>query len=298
MRSSFGWILASAGFLCAYPSWAQPTDAAHVAYDDAVEAHRQGDYARAARGFAHADRLVPNDSALRDAIVEATRAGDAALGLMLVARARRSPAHAALQEAAAKASAVFRGRAGRYRTECGQPCSVEVDGQPADPEYDGWLTVGPHVVVITSQGGRDEHRIEILPLETTSIRSATAPVVAAPIVAAPPPALPATTTAPPDRGLSPIWFWTGAGLTVALAGATAISGLDVNSQRDAFDGHRCGAVGSASCDDLASAGRSAVTRTNVLLGTAVVFGVATLVSAFFVSWKTRPTRPTTAAIRF
>lgn len=292
MQRSFGWILTGAGVLCASPSWAQPTDAAHAAYDDALEAHRQGDYARAARGFAHADRLVPNDSALRDALVEATRSGDAPLGLMLVARARRSPANAAVQESAAKASSVFRGRAGRYQTECGEPCSVEVDGRPADPEYEGWLTVGPHVIVLTSQGHRDEHRIEILPLETTAVRFAHAP---APNEAAPPAATPPSPAQASDHGLSPAWFWAGAGLTVALAGATTISGLDVNSQRADFDARHCGAAGSASCDDLASSGNSAVTRTNVLLGATVVFGIATLVSTFFVTWKTKPT---SVAIRF
>lgn len=34
--------------------------AAHAAYDSAVKAHEQGDFAQAAHDFAKADRLVPN----------------------------------------------------------------------------------------------------------------------------------------------------------------------------------------------------------------------------------------------
>jgi hypothetical protein len=290
MRRALGWTIASTWMLCGVPSWAQTTqEAARTAYDDAVSAHERSDYPRAARGFAHADRLVPKDSALRDAIAEATRADDAPLALMLVARARRSPQNAELQQIAANARDKFRGRAGRYQSECAEPCSVEVDGKEADPELEGWIPVGSHVIALTTEGYRDEHRVEILPLETTVVTFARPKPKPAAITLSTPQALPESPAGPSRGGLSPAWFWAGAGLTLALAGASVASGLDVTSRRDDFDAHRCSAAGSAACDDLASSGRGAVTRTNILLGGAVVVGVATLVTMFFVRWKSAPT---------
>lgn len=289
-------VLAS---LAASPSLAQAADpeltqAARAAYDNAVRAHERGDFAGAAREFAHADRLVPNDSVLKDALRETLRADSAVFGLMLVARAARSPNNTELQAVVAKANETFAGRAGRIAIECPESCSLEVDGRPLDPDAERWLAVGRHVVVLTTDSNpeyRDEHRIEVVPLETTRVRFA-APAtseVATTIPSTPPPSG-TVSPRPAAGGISPAWFWGGLGMTLAFAGATTISGLDVSSRRQDFHDQKCSEVGSDTCDEHASAGRRAVTRTNVLLGATTAFAAATVATFFFVRW--RPTLTT------
>lgn len=265
----------------------EPRNAAHAAYERAIKAHERGDFASAAREFARADRLIPNDSVLKDAIGEALRADDAPFGAMLVARSARSPDNAALQAVAAKANEAFRGRAGRIEIECAS-CKAELDGSSPDPDADRWLTVGPHVVVLTEEAHpdyRDEHRIDVSPLETTRVRFVPPPAraIARPALQ-PAPAPPAAPHVAPG-GISPAWFWLGAGLTVALAGATTLSGLDVSSRRRDFSDQGCARVGSDTCDAVASDGRGAVTRTNVLLGATALLGAATVATVFLVRWK-------------
>lgn len=274
--------------------------AARTAYDKAVQAHEQGDFAEAARQFAHADRLFPNDSVLKDALGEALRADAGVFGLMLVARAARSPNNAELQATAAKAREAFRGRAGRIEVDCPERCAVEIDGHSPEPDAERWLAVGPHVVVLTTSAyanHHDEHRIEVLPLETTRVQFVPPPPLA--VVASSPSPSPLRAPAPApapaapraEGGISPAWFWLGAGLTVALGGATTLSALDVSSRRRDFADRGCSRVGSDACDADASDGRGAVTRTNVLLGATALLGAATVATLFFVRWK--PTLTTT-----
>lgn len=92
---------------------------------------------------------------------------------MLVARAARSPNDAELQAVVAKVKERFRGRAGRIETECPESCALEVDGRAPEPDAEGWVAIGPHIVVLTTDahpGHRDNHQIEVLPLETTHVR--------------------------------------------------------------------------------------------------------------------------------
>lgn len=260
--------------------------AARTAYDKAVQAHERGDFAEAARQFAHADGLFPNDSVLKDALGEALRADAGVFGLMLVARAARSPNNVELQAAAAKVRETFRGRAGRIAVECPEPCVLEIDGQSPEPDAERWLAVGPHVVVLTASAypdHHDEHRVEVLPLETTRVQFV--PPLALAVVPPSPPPAPAPAAPRAEGGISPAWFWLGAGLTVALGGATTLSGLDVSARRRDFADRGCSRVGSDACDADASDGRGAVTRTNVLLGATAVLGAATVATLFFVRWK-------------
>jgi hypothetical protein len=213
----------------------------------------------------------------------------------LIARAARSPTNADLQEVVTKAKEKFRGRAGRIEVECTESCALEVDGHSLDPDADRWVASGPHVAVLTSDahpGYRDEHPIEIVPLETTRVHFVPRPM---PAVVLPPTPQPSPSAAPHtgDGGISPAWFWLGAGITVALAGATTISGFDVSSRRTAFENGQCPAVGSDACDQRSNDGREAVTRTNVLLAATAATGAATVATIFLVRWK--PTMTTSVA---
>ena len=73
----------------------------------------------------------------------------------------------------------------------------------------------------------------------------------------------------------------GAGLTAVAGGLSVWSGLDTKGTHDDFTTQRCAAQRSTSCDDLASSGKSAETRSNVLFVTTGVLGVATLATALF-----------------
>src|SRR5262245_27598476 len=73
-----------------------------------------------------------------------------------------------------------------------------------------------------------------------------------------------------DGGLDPLFFYVGLGMTVAAGMATTWSGIDAVNRHDEFEAKGCalGTTGprAADCDERASDGKSALTRTNILLG--------------------------------
>lgn len=283
---------------------ADPVPSLQVAreqYDRAVQLHAQGDYAASARAFARADRIVPNDAVLRDALTEAMRAGDAALAWMLVARCRRSPANGELAALAERARDRFRSGAGKIEASCPGPCVVEIDGRRLDEDTDGWVTTGSHAVVLVDPAQptrRDAHRVEVVPLETTVVHfvppastaspPATAATAATVTTVSTPPssAEPAPRAAPAHGGVAPVWFWVGVGATAVLGGAATVSWLDAEGTHRDFVRNGCSDAGSDACDAQASAGRSAVTRTNVLLGVTAGAAIATaVIGLFLVPWR-------------
>jgi len=262
--------------------------AAREAYDKAVALHSRKQFAAAARQFALADQLIPSDSVLADALDASVTADDSAFGSMLTARAARSPQHLELQRAVSKAKEKFRGRAGRVELHCAGSCETEVDGKPLDPANEGWLTAGPHVVVFTTTAYpsyRDEHRVDVSSADTAVVTfraPASSAVALAPSSAEPKP------LDQEHHGVSPAWFWVGVGVTAAVAGGTIISGISASNTHKDFEDQRCGQQGSTDCLQRADDGKSAVTRTNILLGATAVSAVATtLVGLFLVDWKPR-----------
>jgi hypothetical protein len=79
----------------------------------------------------------------------------------------------------------------------------------------------------------------------------------------------------------------GLGTAAVAGGATVASGLDALGKHDTFVNDNCAKVGSPSCNTLGTAGSSAETRTNVLLGVTAALGVATIVSLVFTRWGSR-----------
>ncbi|HWL86348.1 MAG TPA: hypothetical protein VNO21_11130 [Polyangiaceae bacterium] len=268
-------------------AFAQTHDANHAAaraaYDRGVTMLDQKAFAAAARQFALADQLVPNDSVLADAIDSSVAADDAAFGTMLVSRAARSPQNAEVQQAAAHAKEKFHGRAGQVQLRCSEHCDAEVDGKPLDAADERWLTVGPHVIVLTTAsypGYRDEHRVQISSTEAISV-AFLAPAKAE--------SVPDTTSSDTTRhGLSPAWFWVGVGVTAVVAGGATLSWLDASHKHDDFTNLHCDNQGSSDCSQRADSGKSALLRTNILIGGAAVSAVATAaIGIFLVDWKPR-----------
>jgi hypothetical protein len=284
----------------AAPAFAEsPTRTAREAYDHAVALHRQGHFAEAAREFATADKLVPNDSVLGDAIDATLSADDAAFGSMLIARAHRAgrgPGNNDLTRLLNKAEDRFRRRAGRMESQCSGACEVEVDGKALPADADGWLPVGVHVIVLTNAqhpGYRDEHRVEIV-----AARPATVAFVPPNAGGAPSSEEAPTKDEEAHKGATPVWFWLGAGVTVALAGGTALSWADASSKHSEFVEQGCAERGSDDCEQRADSGKSSLTRTNVLLGVTAASAVVTAaVGLFLVDWKPRERglRPSVAA---
>jgi hypothetical protein len=86
------------------------------------------------------------------------------------------------------------------------------------------------------------------------------------------------------------------GATVVAGGLAIASGVDTVNQHSSFVDKGCGTNGAdASCSSIASDGRYAQNRTNVIAAVAGVFGVTTITLAFFVTWRP-PTPLKTASL--
>jgi hypothetical protein len=301
---------------------------AREAYDRGTAAHKRGDFAQAAVDYALADEMAPSPVALRAAIDEAVRADDAALGMELVARAGRAPAPSDLAKSVAAARTKFQGKAGVVRLRCPSTCMATLDGKPLAVNKDAWSTVGQHTVVIQVGDDAQQRLIEVkadAPAELAPTPRPQAP----PAATSAPPEAPAPAPAPlpaPERprgenspaapapyvtpapepapaaapGLSPVWFFVGAGATLALGAGSALSALDTSSKHDDFVKAGCDARGSPACDAASTNGESAQARTNILLAVTAVVGVVTVViGAAFTRWSSaeRPAQSRTAAAR-
>jgi hypothetical protein len=91
----------------------------------------------------------------------------------------------------------------------------------------------------------------------------------------------------PTPGVSPVWFFTGVGITAALGAVTLLSGLDTTRKHDDYFHQNCDRFTSSACASASDAGISAQHRTNIFLGVTAVAAAGTAVlGLFFVRWKT------------
>lgn len=254
---------------------------ARTAYEAATRAATQGDYASAARLFAAADDLVPSDAALESALKAAMLAGEAVLGMRLVERASGRTESATLAPVAAEARARFAARVGTLVVDCGGvACTAALDGEALVPGAPKLCEVGAHAVSIRHRDHADDRTIAIEPGAT--LRIVYAPPPPAPPIAAPPPRLPRPDAAAPRAGgLSPVWFWMGAGVTALTGGAAIASAVDTRARHDDYL-----ATGAGAGD-----GRSAQARTNVLFfATLGLAALTTSLAVFAIDWSSGRSR--------
>lgn len=265
---------------------------ARASYRAGAQAYDAGNFGVAGPAFARADTLAPNETALRLALVSCSRVEDAVLCMNLVERARARDLLADAREAVAVR---FTSRASRLVVACADPssCTARLDGVDlaAGPT---WTVPGAHVLELGAGVAAERRSIA---LEAGASLSVTVPssreTLPAPRASAAPlaPAPVATPSSPPPptepvpqreaRGISPVWFWALAGVTVAAGAATTVSGIDTLDQHSAF--------GRAPSDAAAARGRDAQLRTNVLLaGTGALAIATTLVGTFAVRWGATP----------
>jgi len=264
---------------------------AHAAYDRGTAAYKRGDYQTAAREYAAADRMAPNIVALQAALDAAIQADDPVLGTQLVERASRLPEPPeALVAFMVTAKKKFANRTGRIKVACdARPCLGAIDGAAASPGEPTVVRVGSHEVTVEATGHATKRIVTVEPEATVVVTPPAEAVVSPPpeqTVSVPPPAPPPGSAPPPSSaGLSPVWFFTGLGLTAVAGGLTIASGIDTAKRHSDFQKAGCPTSAAPGCSQLETDGEGAQSRTNVLLAVTAAFGVATALTAFVVRWR-------------
>ena len=290
-------LFASAAKADDAPPSAERIRSAASEFDAGRRAFGEKDYEGAAAHFENAYHDAASASALRQAIRARRKAGDLGRAATLANVATLKYAKDASTMAVAReVLKEAQKKLERLTVHCTPDCGIASDGKAVSsedaPETVFYVEPGDHELVVSWTGDRTK----------TSIVSATAggdetltfeappPRVAA-VVALPPPPPPPPASAKP---LSPVFFYSGAALTLVSLGVTIWSGVDAENNPGAAAVRRDCAGQGTSCAEYQQ-GLSAQLRTNVLIGTTAALGAATgVVGVFFTRWpgKTGESRPT------
>jgi hypothetical protein len=220
---------------------------AAVAFDAGVKAFERADFEVAARQFLRADELVPNTDALHNAFTAALRTKHDALVATIAERvASREESPREIKARAGKALSDVKRRVARLVLSCESArCELAIDGKLAASGAN-YAPPGPHLVTARfPDGTRAERSIHavaggeqtiVLELESHA-RPAVAVTPSPSSPEARDPVQGATERqADRPRSLSPAVFYVGTGITLALAGATAWSGIDTLNARARLPG--------------------------------------------------------------
>ncbi len=280
-------------------AWAGEADLSRAkdAYDRGVRAHAAGDHATAARAFAEADALAPTMASLEAALEAAMRADDAVLGAELLERSDARPDRdASLSKSIDAARKRFAGRTGTIHVDCrgADRCLVSVDGRAYEASRPVVALVGPHTVIVQRGDERFEKLVQVTPGAMTIVGgyesgAKVAGDQVAPALVSPGP----EQRKPSSQGISPVWFWIGAGATVLSGAAATLSGLDALHAHDEFVAAGCapGATGPrpSDCNVRSDEGAGKTLRTSLLLGVTGLLAINTVVlGAVFVRWSSAP----------
>ena len=255
---------------------------ARAAYDGASLAFQRGDFAVAAREFARADALEPNDVALGQALDSALRSESAALALNLAERTRERAVGADIEAKAAEARTTFTDRATEIVVHC-DDCDDRIDGEAiAGPT---WVDPGTHEVTMRRGSRVDRIVVDAVGGNVVDVRPPPIPRSApkAPIV------LRQVVPERSPRVVSPWVFAVAAGVTAVAGGLTIASAVDTASTHRDFMADPNA--------QMSNDGRASETRTNVLLGITSAAAVSTAVlGVVFVRW-TSPKHASTVGLR-
>jgi len=258
----------------------------------------RGEYAEASQWFGAAAGADPHPTVLYNWAVSEAR-----LGKVLAARARLdllladARTDAALRVRAERERESVEARVAHVRFELFDPATsrVELDGQVVDVAR-GELPLDPgaHRVRVSSAGAWVFDRtLELAPGERLSVRlghraSAIDIVVVPTTSTAPPvPAPPREAREPRQAGVSPTWFYVGAGATAALAGLGVWSALDVQRAHDDYEAD-LPELTQAEADERVESGHRRELRTNLLFAATALSAVGTAtLGVLFVDWSGR-----------
>ena len=294
--------LASAAEEAAEPTPTQVRSAAE-AFDRGREAYKSEEYVEAAEQFESADANAPSAAALELAIRARDKAGqlDRAATLAALAVARH-PEDPSIQKIAP--SIIQRAKAELYELsiKCDDPCDVTVAGKLApgrrSTERTVYVAAGKYTVLAGWSGDRStSQQVEATRGAQGSLEFQAPAAPVAPVVAATPAA--ATGEKPADEGtphkagaLPPAVFWVGVGLTAVVGGVSIWSGIDTQNNPGPDKVRAACQMNSADCQTLYQQGVDKQHRTNILIGSTAVVGIATgIIGAFFTDWGGGPKKP-------
>jgi len=252
--------------------------AAARAYSLGQQAELAGDFRAASEHYELADRMVPSPEALRSAVRMRLKAGDEAIAAtraeVLAHRYRDDRS----QELAAEILKRLRAKLARVSLTCTAPCAALVDGGALGVEE-----AREHVFYLEP----GQHRVAADFGAAGSQEQAVAAEAGVPITVA---------LAAPDRpaglalerrgdvheaarphGLRLGWFVASGALTVAMAGVTVWSGLDVLKHNDAYERNPT--------REKLEDGQSRERRTDILLGVSLAAAVTTGIIALNTRWS-------------
>lgn len=265
---------------------------AKEAYDRGVDAHKHGEMARAAKEFAAADALSPSPQALQAALDAAIAADDVALGAELLERAKREPATPGLASSITAATMKFDARAGRIKIVCpaNATCSAKVDEAPVGVGRVVWVPIGQRTVSVQVEGRSSINKVVDVNAETPQEIVAGKELTTRPGNFASDPSASAAPTSGhrsmQREGLSPVVFYAGAGITVALAAFTTYLMIHTSSVHGDFEDKSCTKLQTKECTDLADSGKSSQSAANVALVFTGVAALATVaIGVGFVNWR-------------
>lgn len=166
--------------------------------------------------------------------------------------------------------------------------SARVDGVAVDAANPIQVDPGAHHVEIDVAGGSSVRRDVTLSAREhlrLSIDRTREIVVVPNREAEKPKPAPAPPPPPHHEGLKPVWFFVGAGLTVAAGAVTAWSALDTKSAFDSYE-RDLPRLGQAEANQRVDDGHGLETRTNVLLAVTGVLALGTTaLGVFFVDFR-------------
>jgi hypothetical protein len=280
--------------------------AAAEAYDRGTGAYLDGSYEKAAQWFETANRLAPAAPALMQAVRAHDKAGNTLKAASLALQLKRE--YAAEPAAVKFADTILEANASQYvqvQVQC-DGCSLEVDdGVQEYPVFFVEAGVG-HNIAATFPTGTVSEEVTGNAGDTRELAfeapPAPPPVIDDPTIV-PPPVTPATQD-PGGKGMTPVVFFVGAGVTVGLAVGAIVMGLGTNSAVEDFDNaadasNKCGeGLETGDCtqteydelyeeaDSLLDTAKGKRTTTTVLwVATGVVAAATATIGIFFTDWK-------------
>ncbi len=267
-----------------------PAKCGKIAFDAGVKAYKGGDFETARARFGEAYEYKAHPVVLFNLALAESKSGH-------YIEAREHFASVVADDKTPK-KLVSKAEAERDRAErniarveieaAGKSVMASVDGTPmtGNPPT-AQLNPGSHDVRVVVDGKEAVRRtVELGPGERLTVTVSHSRE----LVVSPTPAKPSRPDkGTPSRGISPVWFYVGAGATAVLGGVTVWSALDTQKAFDDYESE-LPTLSQTEVDQRVSNGHGKERRTNVLIAASAVAAVATTaVGVLLVDWKSGKT---------
>jgi hypothetical protein len=259
------------------------------------EAYKNGAFGEAAENFERADANAPNDRVIELAITAREKAGNLDRAATLAQLAiERHPESERLRKLGEPILERAKEEMFAVAIVCDEPCTLLdgtriVHGAPATQRF-VFLTPGTHTIRATWSENRSESKpIEgkANEMQELAFNAPELPQVEdAPAAGTTDDGVGDTGPREPPSGLDPLYFFIGAGLTVATGGVAIWSGIDtLNNPGKARVEEDCANLTVDTCETYKEGKRKEL-RTNILIAATGVLGVGTAVlGVLFTNWS-------------